>query len=159
MNERKRSETIDRHTAATMKPRSFRTLEFELTALREERDYVVRNYSDEKKRAEQAEAELKRYKSAKMPDTSGFDSAVRAADLWAARKSLDRLKAYCARLKVEGEQSRARLAKARKALTIAYGALVELFPCAAEDCKQEQSEWLEIATRLVDSARREEGDL
>ena len=69
-------------------------LELELTALREE---------------------LSRYQSAEMPESP--EPSMNLETAYAEEVNyIDRLEAYCAKLKVEGEQTRARLAEAEKEL-------------------------------------------
>lgn len=56
-------------------------------------------------------------------------------------------------LVAEREADRAAMRRADRALMVAKGTLVELSPCAADDCKQDQTDLMRLAEKTIAEAR------
>lgn len=52
-------------------------------------------------------------------------------------------------LRAENERLSAKVAELRHALTLCLGAIIEMTPCAADECKQSQAEWKDEAEKLA----------
>ncbi len=55
-------------------------------------------------------------------------------------------------LRAENERLNARVAELRNALTLCLGAIIEMTPCAADECKQTQTEWKDEAEEVARKA-------
>lgn len=56
------------------------------------------------------------------------------------------------RLNAENERLNAKMAESRNALTLCLGAIIEMTPCAADECKQTQTEWKDDAEEVARKA-------